>query len=312
MRRPSRAAIALTTLVLLAACGSDDGGSADDGGSGADGPLVVVSTNILGDIAANVAGDTADVVTLMPPGVDPHDLALSAAQVAEMTKADLLIVNGLGLEASIESNIDAARDEGVTVLEIGPQVDPMPFTTGEEEGEPDPHVWTDPDRMATAARVIGDALAEVVGSAAAATVTANADAYAAQIEATAAQMDATLTPVPPERRKLVTNHEVFGYFAQRFDFEVVGAVIPSGTTLASPSSSDLAELADTIREAGVPAIFADSSQPDRLAEVLAEETDIDVRVVDLYTESLGPEGSGADTYLGMLTTDATIIADALS
>jgi zinc/manganese transport system substrate-binding protein len=110
----------------------------------------------------------------------------------------------------------------------------------------------------------------------------------------------------------VTNHHVFGYFADRFDFEVVGTVLPGGTTLASPSASDLVELVDVLRRTGVPAIFADSSQPARLAEVLATEADVDIEVISLHTESLGPPGSGAETYLDMLDTNTDRIVDALS
>lgn len=105
---------------------------------------------------------------------------------------------------------------------------------------------------------------------------------------------------------------MFSYFADRFGFEIVGAVLPSGTTLASPSASDLDDLADGLREAGAPANFADSSELALLAEALADETGLDVEVVRLYTESLGPPGSGAETYLAMLDTNTDLIVDALT
>jgi zinc/manganese transport system substrate-binding protein len=109
----------------------------------------------------------------------------------------------------------------------------------------------------------------------------------------------------------VTNHHVFGYLAQRYDFEILGAVIPSGTTLASPSSADLASLAEAIRAAGVPAVFADSSQPDRLAQVLAEQAGLDVKVIPLFSESLTEPGKGAGTYLELMRANTESIVAGL-
>jgi zinc/manganese transport system substrate-binding protein len=119
-----------------------------------------------------------------------------------------------------------------------------------------------------------------------------------------------LAAVPPERRVLVTNHDVFGYFAERYGFEVLGAVIPAGSTLAEPSAHDLDDLATLIEQAGVPAVFADTSAPSRLADALAGEG-TDVEVVELYSESLGEPGSEGATYIGMVRTNARRIADAL-
>ncbi|WP_279403179.1 metal ABC transporter substrate-binding protein [Arthrobacter sp. JCM 19049] len=113
-------------------------------------------------------------------------------------------------------------------------------------------------------------------------------------------MSSSFAQIPAERRALVTNHHVFGYLAQRFGFRVIGAVIPGGTTLASPSAADLKELADAIRTANVPAIFADSSQPDRLVQALASESGVQVEVIELFTESLTEPGQGAADYLEMM------------
>ena len=125
-------------------------------------------------------------------------------------------------------------------------------------------------------------------------------------------MEASFAAIEPARRKLITNHHVFGYLAARFGFEVIGAVIPSGTTLASPSSADLNDLTSKIRSAGVVAIFADSSQPERLAQVLAAEAGQDIAVVPLFTESLGAEGSAGATYLDMMRANTESITEALS
>ena len=124
-------------------------------------------------------------------------------------------------------------------------------------------------------------------------------------------MTEAFAAIPAAQRALVTNHHVFGYLAQRYDFRLVGAVIPGGTTLAAPSASDLADLAEAVRETGVRAVFAESSSPDRLVQALAEESGVDVEVLELYTESLTAPGGGADDYLSMLRVNAQRIAAGL-
>jgi zinc/manganese transport system substrate-binding protein len=136
--------------------------------------------------------------------------------------------------------------------------------------------------------------------------------YRAELKSLDAEMTSAFAAIPDERRALVTNHHVFGYLADRFDFDVVGAVIPGGTTLAAPSASDLSDLVDAVEDTGVPTIFAESSSPDRLVQALASEADIHVEVVELFTESLtGPDG-GAPDYLTMMRVNTQRIATGLS
>jgi zinc/manganese transport system substrate-binding protein len=227
-----------------------------------------------------------------------------------MESADLIVANGLGLEEGLQAHLENARAEGVPVLEVGEHIDPLQYGEGESAGQPDPHFWTDPARMIAAVDAVVDALEETGGLGE--EIRAGAEAYRAQLEDLDAEITTTLEDIPPERRKLVTNHHVFGYLADRYGFEVIGAVLPSGTTLASPSAADLRNLSEAITEAGVPAIFADSSQPQRLAEVLAEETGLDVEIVPLYSESLTEPGDEAGTYIDMQRVNATRMAEALT
>ncbi len=165
--------------------------------------------------------------------------------------------------------------------------------------------------MATAADAIVDFLvANVVGVDASALEATAAD-YIDELEALDGEVTDVLAAVPAERRVLVTNHEVFGYFADRYDFEVVGTVVPSGTTADGASAQALAELAELIESEGVPAIFADTSSSDDLANTLAAELG-DVAVVELFSESLGSDDSGGGTYLDMVRTNAQRIAEALA
>lgn len=306
MRRRLIIAIVAAVAALAGACSTTAGEGL------ATRPVVAVSTNILADVVGVLAGDEFEVLDLMPRGADPHSFGLSAAQAAQVADADLVITNGLGLEEGLESRLSNLTRSGVPVVEIGPFLDPIAYGADVAARGPslDPHVWTDPLRMVTATGVLADELAALRPDAAHG-IRSRADHYIGQLTALHAWIEDELAGFPSERRQLVTNHHVFGYFADRYGFEVVGAVIPSGTTLASPSAADLARLADQIRAAGVATIFAESSQPTRLAEALASEVDLVVEVVSLYTESLGPEGGEAGTYLDMMRVNAGAIVASL-
>lgn len=295
------AALTLAILPSLAGCAA----------FGSDRTNIVVTTNILGDLTSNVLGDEADVTVLMPPNADPHSFGVSAQEAAAMADAELLIYNGLGLEEGVLHNVEAAADAGVPTLEVGAAIDAIDYAEGATAGESDPHFWTDPLRVATAVDAIADTLvdeADVDETA----IRDNAEGYHAEVDELHAELTEQFTAIPDDQRALITNHHVFGYLAQRYDFEVIGAVFPSGTTLASPSSADLQSLTDAIDEAGVAAVFADSSQNDRLAQVLADEANVHVEVISLYSESLTDADGGAPTYLDMARANADAIAAGLT
>ncbi|PPF56228.1 zinc ABC transporter substrate-binding protein [Rathayibacter sp. AY1C2] len=274
-------------------------------------PLVIVSTNILGDVVGELVGDEAQVVTLMKPDADPHSFEISAQEAARLRSADLVVSNGLGLEEGLQQHLDEASGEDVPAFVAGDAVDVLDYSEGDAEGSPDSHFWTDPGRMIDVVDSLGPVLAALDGVDPAA-VRDRTARYRAELERLDSEMAAAFAAIPAERRALVTNHHVFGYLADRFDFDVVGAVIPGGTTLAAPSASDLADLVDAVEQTGVPTIFAESSSPDRLVQALASEADIRVEVVELFTESLtGPEG-GAPDYLAMMRVNTQRIATGLS
>ncbi|MHC5260927.1 zinc ABC transporter substrate-binding protein AztC [Streptomyces sp. UC4497] len=277
-------------------------------------PRIVVTTNILGDVTRQIAGDQAEVTVLMKPNADPHSFGLSARQAADIERADLVVHNGLGLEENVLRHVDAARESGVATFEVGKAVDPLTFHTGDDagDGQADPHFWTDPDRMRKAADLIADQITEHVDGVDDSAVRAQADRYDKELAKLSTWMEKSFERVPEKRRAIVTNHHVFGYLADRFDLRVVGAVVPSGTTLASPSSSDLRSLTQAMDEAGVRTVFADSSQPTRLAEVLRKEMGGGVQVVKLYSESLTAKGEGADTYLRMMRANTTAMTKGLT
>ncbi len=298
MTRRSRALVAVAVTLGLV------GGTAGCSSPGSDRPLVAVTTNVLGDVVTEVVGDAAEVMVLMPAGADPHSFEVSAQEAARLRSADLVVENGLGLEEGVSRHVEAAEQDGVPVTTAGDAVEALEWTTEDASG-PDPHIWTDPTRMADVVRALDTDLREV------GIEPTGTDAYLDELAALDDEMTEAFATIPQERRALVTNHHVFGYLADRYGFRVVGAVIPSGTTLASPSAADLRDLADAIEQAGVPTIFADLSQPARLAEVLADEVDVHVEIRSLATESLTADGAAA-TYLGMMRANTASIVAGLS
>ncbi|WP_176440001.1 zinc ABC transporter substrate-binding protein AztC [Haloechinothrix alba] len=300
------------TAILVAACIVTPAALTGCTALGGDRSGIVVTTNILGDVTRSIVGNDAEVTVLMKPNADPHSFGISAQQAAELEEAELLVYNGLGLEEQVLRNVTAAEEAGTPALAVGEHVDPIDYIAGDSEGEPDPHFWTDPLRMAEAVGHIAETVVDRVDGVDDERIRANAEEYRLRIEELHEDATERFANIPPERRKLVTNHHVFGYLAQRYDFDVVGAVVPSGTTLASPSSADLKSLADAVAATRVPAVFADSSRPDRLARVMAEEAGLDIEVVTLFSESLTEDGEGGATYLEMTRNNIESIAAGLT
>ncbi len=285
--------------LALAAC--DTAPSGPD-----DGIVIVATTSVLGDIVQFVAGDEARLEILIPIGVDAHDFSPSAQQASVISGADLVVANGLGLEAGLGDFITAAAADGVEVLEVAPLLDPIPLRS--DETTLDPHFWMDPLRAGEAAREIAEALAARTEGG----WEERAGAYALQLEATDVTVSELLSVIPAPGRIMVTNHESLGYFADRYEFEILGVVVPGGSTLAEPSSAHLAELVEIMDEAGANVVFAETTEPATLAEAITSELGADARVVELYTESLGEPGSEAGTLSGMLLSNARSISEALA
>jgi zinc/manganese transport system substrate-binding protein len=298
--------LAILALTALTATGLVACSTAEDSR-----PTIVVSTNILGDVVEELVGEQAQVVTLMKPNADPHSFEISAQEAATLRGADLVVSNGLGLEEGLQQHLDAAAAEDVPTFVAGDAIDVLDYSEGDAEGMPDSHFWTDPARMIDVVDAIAPVLADIDGIDADA-LDSTVTAYQEELQALDAEMTEAFATIPEDSRALVTNHHVFGYLAQRFDFDIVGAVIPGGTTLAAPSASDLADLVDAIEETGVPAIFAESSSPDRLVQALASEANVQVEVIELFTESLTGPDEGAPDYLTMMRVNTDRITTGLT
>jgi zinc/manganese transport system substrate-binding protein len=296
----------------------------DAGATGDRGPSVVVTTSIIGDVVGRIAGPAVDVAVLMPRGADPHEFAPSPRQVEAMTEADLVVVGGAGGEGRLSSAVRAAGRAGVEVFAFGDHVDlRVAGDQGHDDDhdeehdaddghDHDPHVWSDPRRVAEALPALADAVVASVAGVDGAGVRARAAAYAAELRAVDGEVATMVAAVPPARRLLVTDHEVLGYFADRYGFETVGSLIPSLTTGAAASARHLERLAELIDDRSVPAVFTGSPGTSKLADALSRAAGRRVRVVALHTESLGEPGSEAGTYLGLVRNNARRIVEALS
>ena len=318
-RRALPAAVLAAALLALTSCGATSGGGQPSGADAGEAPVAVATTTQLGSVLEDItscAGTTS--VTLMGPGDDPHDYSPSSRQVAQLARAGLVVANGLGLEAGMRSALDNARADGATLLEVGPELDPLPSDgedqghapdDGHDHGEFDPHVWMDASRMAAAAGVIGAALAQQTGDQ---EYDRCGEEVAGGLEDTDRQVREILSAVPPDRRTLVTDHAAYAYFAEAYGFEVAGVVVPGGSTDAEPSSERLAGLVAGMERDGADALVMSAGSGNRLVQALSAETGGAVPVVELYEGGVGPEGSGAESYHDAMLASARALADALS
>lgn len=316
-------AAVVAAMAAMAACSGTDSGTAPESAAGGQsGVRVVTTTSILGDVTQQIVECAGGTVTvLMPIGTDPHDFSASSEQVADMISADLVIANGLGLEPGLLDSMANAVTDGANIFEVGPLIDPIEFGAGghsepghsneageDEHGSLDPHFWFDMNRMADAALLIGAELTKVTGNQ---EYTTCSDTTATLIRAADGEVRALLEAIPADQRILVTDHEALGYLAAAYGYEIAGTVIPAGTTLAKPSSADLADLVRVINAEGVSVIFTNAGQPSALADAVAAETGRDIAVVPLYVESLGAPDSPAANYIDMMRTNARLISDGL-
>lgn len=284
-------------MVSSGCSASDEGGSL---------PAVVVTTSILGDVVTNVVNGGAEVQVIMPIGADPHDFEPSARQVAAIRSADLIVANGLDLEEGLSEVLSAAVEGGADLLEIGPDVDPLPL---EGSGAFDPHVWLDPIRMVNAVDLLVKALEDLNGSI---DWAGRAAPYRQELLETDSSIRDSLAFIPGDSRVLFTGHQAFGYFADRYDFEVTATILPGATTMIEPSAASFAEVVEALEESSAPAVFTDRGESQALAEQLIEEVSREVVLVQLYTGSLGGPGSGAETYIDMMNWNAEAIAEVFS
>ena len=290
-RRAALVAVAALLALALAGCG----GSSSQGHSG---PRVVATTTQIGDWVRAVAGDAAQVHQILQPNTDPHDYEPRPADVEAVAGAKLVFLNGDRLDAWMGTVLSNAGGSPA-VIDLGAKV-PVRLpgqSGGPEASRYDPHWWHDPRNAEAAVGAIRDALV-AANPAAAATYRSNAAAYLRRLRALDAGIRTCLARVPQARRKLVSDHDAFGYFAHRYGISIVGAVIPSQTTQAQASAADIKRLIELIRREGVRAVFPESSLSKKLAQQIGSETGASSSYT-LYGDTLGASDSAGATYVSM-------------
>ncbi|MCB0208297.1 MAG: zinc ABC transporter substrate-binding protein [Anaerolineae bacterium] len=289
---------------------------------------VVATSNIIGDMIRNVSGDLVELTILMPPGSDPHAFQPAPQDAAAVADADVVFANGLNFEEFLDELIANAGGEAVAIR-VANGVEAQAFDKDDEEHAEDehheegdehseadhhhhdgvdPHAWMTPYNALVYVYNIETALS-ALDPAHAETYQANAEAYKAQLEDLDRWVFEQVETIPPENREMVTDHDAFGYYADRYGLEIVGAVIPSYSTAAEPSAQEMAKLQEAIAEFDTPALFVGTSVNPTLAEQVAADTG--TQLVPLYTGSLGPAGSGAETYIDYIRYNTKAIVDAL-
>lgn len=325
---------------------------------------VVATTSIIADVAQNVGGDLVDVTAIIPADTDVHSYIATPQDIALIVDADVVLVNGLGMEEGLLEIIEENAPDavivslGITVLSSdhehdkeGEEHSDEPATTeeahseeehgapeylgiyGEEvecdvhhedeaeenhtEGEAehdhgacDPHVWTSPLNVMVWANNIAGTFGDLDADNRDVYL-ANAQAYIEQLATLSDEMRVLIDSIPEENRVIVTNHNFLAYFAAEYDFEVVGTVIPSASSMAQVAPQDLADLIEVIQAEGVEAIFVEYAVSTDIAETVADEVGYEVAIVSLYSDSLGAEGSEASTYVDMIRYNVNAIVNAL-
>lgn len=279
----------LSLALVLAGCGGSNAGSARSGQI-----TVVATTTQMQDMVRNVGGPHVHVVGILEPNVDPHDFEPTPSTAVALADSALVVESGAGIDHWADDLVQStAPDTPVFVASEG-----LPLRPGDEaDHEEDPHWWHDPTLYERVVVSLADRLAETdPGNAAG--YRRNAERYVAAVREMDAENMRLLERVPPAERKLVTNHDAFGYLASHYDITIVGSVIPSLSSAAEPSAGDVAELIERIRSEGVRAIFTESSINPALEERIARDAGVEV-YANLYSDTLGPEGSPGATYLDM-------------
>jgi ABC-type Zn uptake system ZnuABC Zn-binding protein ZnuA len=287
-------------LVLLGACQvSSDPTLVSNAGEVKASTLVVLAVEpFLADIAQNVAGEQFVVGTLIPPGTDPHTFQPTPLDVTKITNSRVLIANGAGLEEWLQEILDNAGGERLVIV--------ASQGLSEVSSRPgDPHFWLDPNLVIHYAEEILDGYI-FVDPAGEVIYAGNTVDYIAELKMLDSWIAEKVDKIPPQERILVTNHESFGYFADRYGFRIVGTIIPSVSTISSPSAQQMVQLIKAIKETGVQAIFLESGANPRLAEQVAREAGVEV-IETLYTHT----PFLADGYIAMMRYNTQTIVDAL-
>ena len=306
MRRSAPATLFAAVLALSAACGGT--GTASEQGSLSGRLPVVATTTQLTDFVHVVGGNHVDVYGILKPNIDAHDFEPSPGDIAKLAAAKVIVKNGVSLEEWFDPTIKNAGTQA-TIVDASTGVT-VRHGEGDHVAEGDPHLWQDPRNAKLMVHTIALALAGA-DPAHRADYEANEAAYAAELDRLDAEIASQIGGLT--NKKIVTNHDAFGYYVDRYGLDFVGSIIPSFDSQAELSAQDISHIVDLIKTTGVKAVFSESSLPPKTAEAIGRDAGVAVVAGEdaLYGDSLGPPGSDGDTYLKMLRHNTREIVDHL-
>ena len=294
--------------LVLAACG-------DDAESDSSAIQVSASTTQVADLAANVGGGRAEVRGILPVNADPHDYEPQPSDAEALLDSDLVLASGGDLDIWLEELEESSGTDAPTVVLMnsvetiagGHEEHAEQHAEGEEA---DPHWWQDPRNAILAVDAIKDALIEADPDGAA-VYEENAETYIDRLSALDRETAACFGDIPPDERKLVTSHDSLGYFAERYGIEFVGAAVPALTTQAQPSAGETADLVELIEDENVQAVFPEAGLDAGLEEAIAGDAGVTIGG-ELWADTLGPDGSGAETYIDAMAANAATMVEGLT
>jgi ABC-type Zn uptake system ZnuABC Zn-binding protein ZnuA len=275
---------------------------------------VLTTTTIIQDVVSNIAGKFLKVSVLLPPGSNPHAFQPTPSDIAKLSNAELIFINGGGLETFIDKLLHNVS-QNTQVISLSDSLKLRIFEDKSNEKHDhshekvDPHVWIDPNNIVQWARSIATVLSDKYPEQRK-LFEENSQLYQKELKQLDTWIKQMVSKIPIAKRKIITDHLVFGYFCDRYGFKQSGAIIPAFSTLAEPSARDIARLEDTIKKEGINSIFIDINSRGQLAERIAHDTGI--KVVRLYSGSLGQKGSEADTYLKYMRYNVKQLTSALN
>jgi ABC-type Zn uptake system ZnuABC Zn-binding protein ZnuA len=295
MSRARAAVLALSAplLCLLAACGHETAGGSEQ-------LRVVATTGQVADFAREVGGERVHVTGLLAPNADPHEFEIRPDDVKELSDAKLVVRSGGELDDWLEGAIDSSGAKALVVN----------LADAVKLAGDDPHWWQDPRNAIAAVAKLRDALIEA-DPAGADGYRRRADAYSKRLQRLDRAVAACIAKVPASDRTLVTTHDALGYYARRYGIRVVGAVIPSRSTVAQPSAGEVSRLIETIRREHVKAVFAESSVRPDVEQAIARESGARLGTA-LWADTLGPAGSDGATYVDSIASNTAALVEGFS
>jgi manganese/iron transport system substrate-binding protein len=271
-------------------------------------PRVVATSTIIADLVDEVGGEEINLTGILQPGTDPHVYEPVPADSRVLETANLIVYNGYNLEPGIIKLMNAAGGNAKK-LAVGEVIKPLKLEEGKGEKVPDPHVWGSAENAIYMVNAIRDALIELSPEDRAIFIE-NAAQFAKELQALNAWIQQQIQTIPPEKRKLITTHDAFQYYANSYGLEIAGTLIGISTE-EKPSAQTVRKLVDAIKKMNVPAIFAETTINPALIKTVAEEAGIKIAPNELYSDSLGAEGSSGETYIKMMEANTRTIVEAL-